>query len=223
MKKLIVLMILLALLTGCQTTGSADAAKFKEEYEAENGQDNGNGKTYTTMTIAADNPIVYATGADVLTTLTEGSGIILFGFPQCPWCRLIIPVLLEMAAENNVDKILYYNNKDQRDTKTLDASGQIVTEQTGTDEYYQILTALGDYASVYAGLNDDSVKRLYFPTVVFVSAGTIVGLHVSAVDSVTDPYQPLTDQQHDELLAVYQNLYQDYTDAAKGCKYGSAC
>ena len=34
---------------------------------------------------------------------------------------------------------------------------------------YKILDILGDKASVYEGLEDDSIKRLYFPTVVFVN------------------------------------------------------
>lgn len=220
MKKVLSILMILALLAGCTATGSADAKKFKEEYEAINGTKNDNGVNYSDIEIAADNPVVFASGEQIIKTLTEGSGIILFGFPTCPWCRQAIPVLLEMCQQNKVETLLYYNNRDQRDTKTLNADGTITTSQNGTDEYYQILAALGDQASVYAGLNDDSIKRLYFPTVVFVSAGTITGIHEATLDSVTDPYTPLTEAQKQELLAIYNQLYQQYMEAGKGCKLG---
>jgi len=223
MKKALAIVMALFMLAGCGQTGTADARKFKQEYEALNGKTNDSGKSYATVTIDADNPIVYATGQQIIDTLTKGSGIILFSFPECPWCRGADPVFLEMCKAKGVKEVLYYNNRDQRDAKELDASGKVVTTKEGTEEYKQILVALGASASTYDGLNDPSIKRIYFPTVVFVSAGVVTGTFMT-LDSIDDPYQPLTQQQHDELLKDYEDLYDAYANAAKGCPLnGPAC
>ena len=65
MKKLLSGFLALTLLAGCTTAkepeASGDGAKFKEEYEALNNQKNDNDKEYLSMSIDADNPIVYVT------------------------------------------------------------------------------------------------------------------------------------------------------------------
>ena len=58
---------------------------------------------------------------------------------------------------------------------------------------------LKDYLGPYQGLNDDTIKRLYFPTVVFVKDGQIQMFHEGTIPSQDDPYVKLTDDQEDEL------------------------
>lgn len=213
MKKVIVGLLVLLALTGCvNTTGESDALKFKQEYETLNGQTNDAGVLHKSVTISEENPMIYATGNDVIEMLTSGTGIIYFGYPECPWCRAALPVLLEACDEELMMKVLYYNNKEQRDVKKLTDEG-VVTEEEGTDEYYQILSLLGDYASVYDGLDDASIKRLYFPTVVFVYEGEIVGLQESLVsEDGVDPRQDLSDEQWNALKSVYK----EYMKEVKG-------
>ncbi len=218
MKKVIALLILALIIVGCSKQES-DGAKFKKEYEALNGQDTDSGKAYTELTISADNPMVYASYDEIKEMLTSGTGIIYFGFPQCPWCRQALPVFLEAAQDANLTKVLYYNNKDQRDTKHLDDNGKVVTDTEGTSEYAELLTLLGDSASAYEGLNDSSIKRLYFPTFVFVNEGKIVGVHEATLSDVEDPYKALTSEQHDTLYKIYEELIAKTT----ACDLGSKC
>ena len=131
------------------------------------------------------------------------TGIIYFGFPQCSWCRSAIEVLIDAKDEMNIDKIYYYNDYGSRDEKYLDSEGNILTLHKGSDEYYEILKLLGDRANVYEGLNDESIKRLYFPTVLFIKDGEIVDMHVSTVDSNKDAKKKLTDKEYKLLKNIY--------------------
>ncbi len=179
-----------------------DAIKFKAEYESINGQENSSNKNYATLDVNKDNPMIYADYDKVFEVL-NGTGVIFFGFKECPWCRTAIPVLLEAAKEIGIDKIYYLNNLDSRDVKKLE-NGQIITEKEGTAEYYKLLDKLGtEYTEEYTGLDDASIRRLYFPTVLVVKDGKIISSIVGTVDSQTDPYVSLTESQKNELKNNY--------------------
>ena len=69
-----------------------------------------------------------------------------------------------------------------------------------------MIEILYDQLPSYEGLNDDSIKRLYFPTVLFVKDGKIIGIYTSTVDSQKDPYVKLNDEQYSELKNIYLDL-----------------
>ena len=182
-----------------------DNIKFKTEYESLNGKKNKNNKEYVHVEVATKNPFIYASYDDVMDILSNGTGVIYFGFPECPWCRNMVPVLADAAKEMGIDKIYYFNALDMRDIKSLDNDGSIKTEKEGTKEYYKLIKVLGDSIGSYEGLNDESIKRLYFPTVVFVKDGKILTSHIGTLDSQTDPYKVLNDKQKNELKEIYMD------------------
>lgn len=185
---------------------NSDSLKFKEEYESLNGKENSSGKNYLSLNISSNNPIVYSSFQEVYNLIEKGTGIIYFGFPECPWCRNAVPVLLDAAQELNISKIYYFNALSIRDKKHLDENGNIITDEEGTEDYKKLVEILYNELPVYDGLNDDSIKRLYFPTVVFVKDGKIVGIHTSTVDSQSDPYIKLSEEQYSELKNIYLDL-----------------
>lgn len=193
-------------------TKVTDAIKFKNEYEKLNDSN-------IKLIIDKKNPMKYISYDELLEILDEGTGIVYFGFPECPWCRNALPVLLEAAKENNIKEIYYFNAKDIRDEKTLDENGNIVTKKEGTEEYKTILEKLKDYLDPYEGLNNEEIKRLYFPNVFFISNGKVVGNHMSTVDSQEDPKTPLNKEQHNELKKIYtDNIKKVYNyDCNGGC------
>lgn len=185
---------------------NTDSIKFKEEYESLNGKENDNGKEYLNVSVDSSNPIVYSSFQEISDVIEKGTGIIYFGFPECPWCRNAVPVLLDAAKELNVNKIYYFNALSIRDKKHLDDNGNIITDEEGTEEYKKLIEILYDQLPSYEGLNDDSIKRLYFPTVLFVKDGKIIGIYTSTVDSQKDPYVKLNDEQYSELKNIYLDL-----------------
>lgn len=122
----------------------------------------------------------------VLSILENGTGVIYFGFPTCPWCQKAVPVLFDAAKQERVNEIYYFNVKEIREKPTK--------------QYEQLLLKLDEF------LDSDSEtgeKTLYVPDVFFVKNGTVVGHHLGTVDSHEDPKQALTDEQYTELKESY--------------------
>lgn len=200
---LIILICIITFITVKKNRVTKDEKSFKKEYERYNGYTNpGSNKKYFDVNIEEKNGIKYLGDDEVIDMLQNKTGIIYFGFPTCPWCRSMIEVLLDAKDSTNQKNIYYYNALDIRDEKVLE-DGKVKTTKKGKKNYYKILDILGDKASVYEGLEDDSIKRLYFPTVVFVRNGKIVDIHISTVDSQEDPYKKLNKKQKAELKKIY--------------------
>lgn len=119
-----------------------DAIKFKEEYTK----------------IGDDNIFVYRSIEEIIKILENGTGVVYLGFPECPWCQAYVPYLNEVAKENNISKIYYYNILNDR--------------KENTENYQKILELLGDYAEH----DDEGNKRIYAPTIIFVNDGKIEGM-----------------------------------------------
>lgn len=182
-----------------------DESSFKYEYEVLN---NDLENDYIKIEVPLNNNIKYATYEEIISLLDNGTGIIYFGFPKCPWCRRTLPVFLKTCNEYNIDKIYYYNALELRDIKHLDDSGNIVTDKAGDEKYYILIEKLKNYLGEYEGLNHSDIKRLYFPTYVFIKDGNIIGVQISAVDSYTSTKEDMTDEQKNE----FSNILRDYLE-----------
>lgn len=174
---------------------TSDEKRFKVEYESLNNQKDASGNTYLSLDIDKNNNFVYATFDEIKEIITKGDGVIYFGHPENPWCRLIVPVLIEAMENTDLDEIYYFDAEDIRDIKELDANGNINILKKGTTEYYELVDLLKDYLPSYQGLNDESIKRIYFPTVIFVKDGQIVASDSSILNEKENPYTPLSDEE----------------------------
>lgn len=182
----------------------SDSLKFKEEYESLNEVKKGE-NNYIKVEISDNNPMIYVTYEELIDIVKNDTAVIYFGFPKCPWCRNAVPVLIDAAQEVGLDKIYYFNALEIRDVKSLDENGNIIIEKEGTKEYNELIEVLYDYLDEYEGLNDPSIKRLYFPTIIFVRDGRIIGSHVGTIESQLDANNPLSDEQYQELKDIYVN------------------
>lgn len=200
--------------------------QFKEEYEALNGVVNDYGYTYPTVEVDVNNPIVYANEEDVLDILKDGTGVIYFGFPTCPWCRNMIKPLISAADSASLEKIYYLNIMDIRDSLSVDDNGELVVDKKGTKNYKKILKELNSVLDTYYVKDamgqefDTNEKRLYAPTVVAVKKGKVVAHHVGTVSSQTDPYAELTKEQQEELYSTFSTLISKISNNKcdkKGC------
>ena len=207
-----------------------DAIKFKNEYESLNGVVNENNeKEYMKVEVDSENPIIYKSGQEILDVLENENAIVYFGFSSCPWCRNVVPILLEAAKENNLDKIYYVDILNMRDQYKFSGSIEPELIKKGTDAYYEILKFLDKKLEKYyvtddsGNMYDTGVKRLYAPTVVAVKDGKALDLHVSTLDSQKDPYVALSDEQKEELKDIYKDLIKQIKDDNKACKEDEAC
>ncbi len=205
MKKKVILFMIISifLIAGCtkkEVKVTKEEQKFKEEYESLNGQKQ-NDKTIMEISIPEDNKISYIDSSEVIDIIKNKTGVIYFGFPKCPWCRNLVPVLIEASKETDLDKIYYANLLEERNTKHKEDE-EIIEDKKGSENYYKILELLNDKLGVYEGLDDEDEKRLYFPTVLFVKNGKVEDIHIGTLDSQEDPYKKLTEDQHKKLKEI---------------------
>lgn len=198
-----------------------DSIKFKKEYENLNNKKIDSNNKYLPISIDKNNPIKYILDKEVDEFLTDGTGIIYFGFPECPWCRNAVPVLIDALKEKDIKEIYYLNVKDIRDEKELDSNGNVKIKKEGTNVYKTILNKLNNHLKNYENLNDESIKRLYVPAVFFITNGEVVGVNYGTVSSQTNPMIPLSNGQYKELKNIYleniDKVYNFKCNGSKGC------
>ena len=151
--------------------------------------------------VSEDNPFIFASFEEVVARLENGTGIIVFAFPACPRCKNAFPVLEKAFKDMGFSKqsglkgkILYYDIFDDRDTN---------------NERYKTLV---NYTKAFLPDDDNGNPRIYSPDVFFVSSGKIVGNHLDTVPSLTNPRDPLNEEQAAELLKIYVDLIKAMED-----------
>ena len=119
----------------------SDAQKFATDYE----------------NVPEDNRFVYATSEEILELFESGTGLVFFGFPECPWCQKLAPLVNQAAKQENLDKIYYFNIREAR--------------SENDDTYQKIVGYLKDYLSK----DEDGNPRVTVPDVTTLKNGEIVG------------------------------------------------
>ena len=107
--------------------------------------------------VTSGHKFVYAEPAEILDIIDGGDGVVFLGFPECPWCQQLVPIIQEAAQSENIDKIYYLNIKESR---------------ANNDEVYQkLVTKLQDYLPK----DDNGNPRISVPDVTVYRGGQIVG------------------------------------------------
>lgn len=117
-----------------------DNIKFSKEYNS----------------VTKENIFVYKTKEEILNILEHGTGIVYFGYPECPWCMAYVPLLNEIAMNEGIEKIYYYNIKEDR--------------KNNTEFYQKVVNILNDYLDY----DQEGKKRIFVPNVTFVKNGEII-------------------------------------------------
>lgn len=190
-----------------------DNLRFKEQYESLNGKKDDNNKEYLKVSIAEDNPIVYKSDSEILDVLKKETALVFFGFETDAWSRNVVEPLLQIAKDNGLEKVYYVNIANIRDEYTV-KDGKLTQTQKGTESYYQILDFLGDKLNAYYVYDETGKEfatkesRLEPATVIAVSDGKVKAYRQGTVVSQKDPYVALNEKERNELMAIYQNLYE---------------
>ena len=155
MKKIIILLISLTLLTSC-SKNETDNIKFKKEYEKLNTVEMIEGENYRNLDISKDNPFVYTTAEDIVNKIeSKETFYVYFGISKCPWCRSVIETFISVANQNKIDKVYYIdiwdNNHNEilRDKYELDSNNKPKEVSKGTESYYKLLDYFNDYLDDY--------------------------------------------------------------------------
>jgi predicted bacteriocin transport accessory protein len=125
----------------------------------------------------------------------KGSGILYFGYNDCPWCERAVPVLNEAALETGVT--VYY----------VDIYGPFQPTKAQFEEL------LGYIESTL--IEDDKGEKAFFvPAVIGIKNGEITGSHVSLLSDFTleDEDSQLSDEQKQKLKDIYLDIIRKTAD-----------
>ncbi len=232
MKKKIMVLLLMAFITlaGCTNT-SRDAQRFKEEYESLNGEVNARGVSYREIMIDERNPFVYADLSEINQKMdSEETFIVYFGSNWCPWCRSILPQVIETASRNKVKKIYYVDAKpgddderEIRDVYAVDDNGKVYLKHEGTEDYHIFINrasgVLADYSrsdvETLDGTEFAGQKRVGLPNFVLVVKGEAVKMITGISSLQNDPYQQLNDDILNDVNDMFAELFEELKGAQK--------
>ena len=180
-------------------SNTADSLRFKEEHEALNDilDEDGNLK-HLNIYIPENNRVVYVSFDELMELIDYGTGVFFFSRPNCPWCRVLIPTLLQVAEDMGI-YIHYYDIDYDRSAHN--------------ENYVRILEALHNYLPV-DGRNqtpgdedfDENLKRVTVPHLFFVVEGRIINEIMMNRHSllVYEDFDGLYDFLSDMFLSVSQ-------------------
>lgn len=208
MKRITAITLMLLLITGCNSfefKKTEDSINFKREYESYNDQRNTNNKEYLKVSINERNPFKYLNDQEVVNLLEQGTGIIYFGMPTCPYCRVVINPLIKFAKKNKIETIYYFNPVDIRNENT--------------ESYQKIIEKLSDYLptdNVTQSVDEPGyahdLKRLLVPDVYFINNGEVINHYAGSISN-----GKINKKQTKEMIEVYQNVYEDYVGSLSIC------
>lgn len=198
MKKIIPFLILL-LLCGC--AGNTEEKKVEPAKNTYCGDENKDGACgleepadmsgYEDFD-SKDSRFVKSEMKEALAMFKEGkSGILYFGYPKCPWCVEALPIMNEIAKEDNLN-IHYIRTRD--DDKKL-----LYTEQE-KKEFIQ-------YTEKYLEKDDEGNYQIYVPFVVVVKDGKAISGHIGTVDSHDAHERKMNEKEKKELKALYTKMF----------------
>lgn len=183
-KYLILLLVVVLVCAGCSITKlSEDGVKFGEEYS-----------------ISKNNMFVYATSEEAINILENGTGIIYFGFPECPWCQAAVKMFYEVASKKNVEKIYYLNIKEMR--------------EKNTEDYQKIVSLTSDYLFE----DENNQKRIFVPDFYFVKDGKILYHNNDMSTNSGDVDKYLTDEVRTKIKDDYlKGIVKIYSASCSDC------
>lgn len=162
-----------------------DAKRFSEEYK-----------------ISEDNVFVYRNSDEILKIMRNGTGVVYLGFPECPWCSAYVVYLNEVAKENHLDKIYYYN---------------ILEDRKNNTEFYKEVIELLSGNLQY---DDEGNERLYVPNVSFHVKGEVIGNDYETskdTHDLKDPKDYWTNEEISELKSTLTQYTKEVVDNLNTC------
>ena len=190
-KKIIIGIIILLVLVAI---GISLFFLFRDEEEPEVSDAQKFASEYTQVT--SDNVFLYRNASEIIRILENGTGVVYLGFPECKWCQKYVTYLDEVAKENDITRIYYFDIYDAR--------------ANNTEEYQQIVSLLEEYLAY----DEEGNKRVFVPAVVVVDGEEIVGFDdETSLDThdLDDPEEYWTEEEVNDLMDKLATMF-DYVN-----------
>ncbi|MBS5852402.1 MAG: hypothetical protein ACLUG4_05785 [Bacilli bacterium] len=133
---------------------------------------------------------------DVITMLKDQESFYLvMGFPECPWCQALMPVLNDVAKDASIKVVYYLYIKEIRDNE----------KASGHDLYLELEN------NYFKEALDSSNNRLNAPTFVKVDNGIMTKYHLNTtqdhIKNENGVLPPLTQEQRGELENILMDFF----------------
>ena len=182
MNRLLVLLLCLSFFTGCTSKGVEKSTACAEQEACTFGEE----VEFGFQSMSVDESIDFFEN--------KQSGILYFGFPGCPWCEEVIPLLEEVSQEMEVP-VHYIRTRKGKDENFEHTYSVLQKEKW--------LEYLGSYMSE----NEEGIPTLYVPLVVCVENGNVVAGHVGTLEE-HDAHERLMNEDEIEIVrSVYQKMF----------------
>jgi hypothetical protein len=165
----------------------SDAQKFSKEYTS----------------VPGDNMFIYRNADEIIRIMQNGTGVVYLGFPECPWCQAYVKYLYEVAKEEGVETIYYFNIAEDR--------------KENSDQYKEIVSLLEGNLQY----DDEGNSRIYVPNVSFHIDGKLIGNdHETSKDTLGYKYpsEYWSDERIENLKGVLRNYMQQIIEAGGECE-----
>lgn len=148
--------------------------------------------------IEENNVFVYKTQEEILKILKNGTGIVYLGFPECPWCKAYVKYLNEVAQEEGIDVIYYYN---------------ILNDRKDNTKFYQEVVSILEEHLLY---DNEGNRRIYVPDITFILNGKIIGHdnETSVIESDITPDEYWNKENVKKLKNKLSAYMKDINDAS---------
>lgn len=225
--------LFLLIITGCgyveEETKPAEN-KFKVEYESLNGKEiNDTGKMYRTIEIPEEHPFVYTDANDIITRMDNGETfVVYFGFAKCPWCRSVLPTLIDVASELGLKTVYYVDVSEIRDVYKLEDDKAVMTKE-GSEGYIGLLKRLDSVLDEYTLVNDDKEeikvgeKRIYAPNIVSIVDGQAKELETGISDLQDDAFMELTEDMKKDMYNKFKCSIKCVLENKNTCSSKNVC
>lgn len=231
-KKVFLFCIMLLFLMGFSACDRkvSDAEKFKKEYESLNGTKSDSGKSIRSISINKNNPFIYASAEDIVNKVNnKETFVVYFGFAKCPWCRSILPNLINASLDLGISTVYYVDVLNIRNSMKLSDNGEVIMDIEGTQGYYELLKIFDDVLDEYT-LKDSAgnsistgMKRIYAPNIISVVNGKVQGLVTGISEKQTDGYMKLSSEMNQESYDMIKCSIRCVADSKAICSSKSIC
>lgn len=142
-------------------------------------------------TLTDSNHVFYETDVKSIAEMMDEKKtfVVYFGFDTCPWCLEAVPILDEVAKEND-EKVWYVNTRKDPEWKS----------NLDIDDYDLLTEKLGDYLPY----DDDGVRHLYTPHVFFIKDGSVVYDHEGTIDGHDAHDETLSAEEKEQVKEYYE-------------------
>ncbi len=231
---ILVFLLFMGIVYFVYTMSNTDAVKFKREYESLNNvQIENSDKKHRKISIPSNNPFIYKTEDEIVKMMNnKETFIVYFGFNKCPWCRSVLPTLIEVANDYNIETIYYVDILEIRDILNVDDEGNLITERMGTKGYYKLLELFDNVLDDYALEDKDgnnvitNEKRIYAPNIVGVVNGKAEKLTTGISDiqeEAQDAFMEISDEMKKDSYSKIECIIKCINEKNKTCTLEKAC